>query len=230
MLLLFTIAHPLVDACSLSVLIAGGMSWQRVIAYNAMAFALQLPMGLLADERPEWVRGGFCFGTGMPVAAAVSVAFGAGGWCPLAMACVGNALFHLTAGKEILDSHGGRGGPIGLFISTGALGLLAGRVGMEHCAAAALPAFAASLAAVAVASAVRWRRTAHELLPPALRTTPLSERGCPWRQGGVFRVWSWGNSCFSASSSLWHGGAGRDWPPAGFRQGRGWHCFSPARP
>ena len=159
MLLLFTIAHPLVDACSLSVLIAGGMSWQRVIAYNAMAFALQLPMGLLADERPEWVRGGFCFGTGMAVAAAVSVAFGAGGWCPLAMACVGNALFHLTAGKKILDSHGGRGGPIGLFISTGALGLLAGRVGMEHCAEASLPAFAVALAAVAAAGAVRWRRT-----------------------------------------------------------------------
>ena len=159
MLTLFTIAHPLVDACSLSVLIAGGMSWQRVIAYNAMAFALQLPMGLLADERPEWVRGGFCLGTGMAVAAAVAAAFGAQGWGVLAVACVGNALFHLTAGKEILDTHGGRGGPIGLFISTGAFGLLAGRVGMEHCAAAALPVFAASLAAVAVAGAVRWRRT-----------------------------------------------------------------------
>lgn len=159
MLALFTIAHPLVDACSLSVLIAGGMSWQRVVAYNAMAFALQLPMGLIADERPGWVRGGFCLGTGMAVAAAVAAAFGAHGWGVLAVACVGNALFHLTAGKEILDTRGGRGGPIGLFISTGALGLLAGRIGMEHCAVAALPAFAASLAAVAVAGAVRWRRT-----------------------------------------------------------------------
>lgn len=158
MLALFTIAHPLVDACSLSVLIAGGMSWQRVVAYNAMAFALQLPMGLIADERPGWVRGGFCLGTGMAVAAAVAAAFGAHGWGVLAVACVGNALFHLTAGKEILDTHGGRGGPIGLFISTGALGLLAGRIGMEHGAAAALPAFAAALAAVAVASAVRWRK------------------------------------------------------------------------
>lgn len=145
MLALFTIAHPLVDACSLSVLIAGGMSWQRVVAYNAMAFALQLPMGLIADERPGWVRGGFFLGTGMAVAAAVAAAFGAHGWGVLAVACVGNALFHLTAGKEILDTRGGRGGPIGLFISTGALGLLVGRIGMERCAAAAL-LFVAQLA------------------------------------------------------------------------------------
>ena len=161
MLALFTIAHPLVDACSLSVLIAGGMSWQRVVAYNAMAFALQLPMGLIADERPGWVRGGFFLGTGMAVAAAVAAAFGAHGWGVLAVACVGNALFHLTAGKEILDTRGGRGGPIGLFISTGALCLLAGRIGMERCAAAALPAFAAALAVVSVASAVRWRKAIH---------------------------------------------------------------------
>jgi len=34
--------HPLVDARSVSVLVVGGMTWERVIAYNALAFALQL--------------------------------------------------------------------------------------------------------------------------------------------------------------------------------------------
>lgn len=76
----YFVPRPRVDACSLSVLISGGMTWQRVIAYNAMAFALQLPMGVLADERPKLVRGGFALGTGMAVSAAVSVAFGACGW------------------------------------------------------------------------------------------------------------------------------------------------------
>ena len=182
MLPLFTLAHPLVDACSLSILIAGGMSWRRVVVYNAMAFALQLPMGLMADERPGWVRGGFCLGTGMAVAAAIAAAFGANGWGVLAVACVGNALFHLTVGKEILDTHGGRGGPIGLFISTGALGLLAGRMGMEHCAAVVLPAFAVALAAVAVASAVRWSGSAG-ILPakpsPGTAAFPEPRAGCP---------------------------------------------------
>ena len=56
MLLFFTIIHPLVDACSVSVLVAGGMTWERVIAYNALAFALQLPLGasslrVVPDER-----------------------------------------------------------------------------------------------------------------------------------------------------------------------------------
>jgi FSR family fosmidomycin resistance protein-like MFS transporter len=158
MLALFTIAHPLVDACSLSVLIAGGMSWQRVIAYNAMAFALQLPMGLVADARPGLVRGGFCLGVALTAGAALAAALGAGGRGLLAAACVGNALFHLMAGKDVLDTHDGHGGPVGLFISTGALGLLAGRIGMEHCASAALPAFAFSLAIVGVMAAMRWRR------------------------------------------------------------------------
>ena len=51
MLPIFTILHPLVDACSVSVLVVGGMTWERVIAYNAMAFALQLPIGMLMDDR-----------------------------------------------------------------------------------------------------------------------------------------------------------------------------------
>ena len=160
MLALFTIAHPLVDACSLSVLIAGGMTWQRVVAYNAMAFALQLPMGVVADTWPGLVKGGFFLSVAMTAGAAASAAFGVGGWCPLAMACIGNALFHLTAGKDVLDSHGGRGGPVGLFISTGALGLLAGRLGMERCAAAALPGFAIALATVAAVAVARWKGNA----------------------------------------------------------------------
>lgn len=44
---------PLVDACSVSVLVAGGMTWERVIAYNALAFALQLPLGVLLDVWPR---------------------------------------------------------------------------------------------------------------------------------------------------------------------------------
>ena len=50
---LFTMIHPLVDACSVGVLVAGGMDWPRVIAYNALAFALQLPLGVLLDVWPR---------------------------------------------------------------------------------------------------------------------------------------------------------------------------------
>ena len=153
----FTLIHPFVDACSVSVLVAGGMSWSRVIAYNAMAFALQLPLGLAMDEWPCFNRIGFYFGTGFVLSAAVLAALGLGGWCVLALACVGNALFHLTAGKHVLETKGGRSGPIGLFIATGALGLMAGQVWAARAAAVCLPAFALVLAILVALSAwCKW--------------------------------------------------------------------------
>lgn len=167
MLPLFTILHPLVDACSVSVLVAGGMTWERVIAYNAIAFALQLPIGVLVDELPQFMRGGFFIGTGLTLAAAVLSALGFGGWVILASACVGNALFHLTAGKHVLDVYDGRGGPIGLFISTGALGLMAGQVWAVRAAALCLWGFAAALAVGVVAAAMRTWEAPRRVPAPA---------------------------------------------------------------
>ena len=157
MLPLFTIIHPLVDACSVSVLVAGGMTWERVLAYNALAFALQLPIGVLLDEWPRYGRIGFFLGTGLVLAAAIVAALGFGGWGVLAAACVGNALFHLTAGKHVLETHGGRAGPIGLFISTGALGLMAGQVWAAKAATMCLAVFAGGLAVCVVVAAAKAR-------------------------------------------------------------------------
>ena len=47
MLCHFSIMHPLIDACSVSVLVAGGMTWERVLIYNFLAFAMQLPFGMM---------------------------------------------------------------------------------------------------------------------------------------------------------------------------------------
>ena len=159
MLPILTITHPLVDACSMSVLAAGGMSLSRILLYNAVAFALQLPLGVFLDARPGLVRGGFVTGTCLVCAATLAAAFGADGWGVLVAVCLGNAIFHLTAGKHVLEAHGGRSGPIGLFISTGALGLLAGKLGVERAAAASLTTFAALLAACVVAAGMNagWR-------------------------------------------------------------------------
>ena len=43
---MLTFLHPLVDFCSVAVLAAGGITFERWLAYNALAFALQLPLGV----------------------------------------------------------------------------------------------------------------------------------------------------------------------------------------
>lgn len=156
MLIPFTAMHPLVDACSYGVLLAGGMTLERVLAYNAIAFALQLPFGVVLDACPGLVRGGLFAGTALAVGGAVAAVLGASGWGVLAAVCLGNALFHLAAGKHLLEEHGGRGGPIGVFIATGALGLMAGKLGMGHAAGIWPWVWAGALAACGGWAAVRW--------------------------------------------------------------------------
>lgn len=174
MLPLFAIMHPLVDACSVGVLVAGGMTLERVMAYNAMAFALQLPFGLIMDSNPGLNKRAFFVGVGLTFFAAVSVAFGFGGWWFLAVACVGNALFHLTAGKNILEAQDGRSGPIGLFISTGALGLMAGQAWVAKAATICLATFAAALAVTIVLAAVsRWNEVEGRTAPSGAAEAPL---------------------------------------------------------
>lgn len=126
MLLLLTILHPLIDACSVTVLVAGGFTWERTVVYNALAFALQCPLGFWLDSHPRFLRSGFAVSIVMTLLGVMACAVGMDGWLPLLSACIGNALFHLCAGKSVLDGFGGKGGPVGLFISTGALGLFAG--------------------------------------------------------------------------------------------------------
>lgn len=182
MVAIFTLIHPLVDACSFSVLLMGGMEWERVLVYNALAFALQYPLGLVLDARNGWCGMAFLIGTGLTAAAALAVAGGAGGWVALATACVGNALFHLSAGKRVLESCDGDSGPVGLFISTGALGLFAGRAGFLSGSGCWLWLFAAALAVCAGIAAWRWRMFPSPALVTLSQTCPESGadgRGVP---------------------------------------------------
>lgn len=127
---LYTACHFLVDwACILlvtgplrqSVDTHSGWLWV-ILTYNACAFALQLPLGVLAD------RAGRSWRT-----AAAGAALVAAGWlcCSIPfLACVvagvGNALFHLGGGREVLLLSGARAGPAGVFVASGAFGVWLG--------------------------------------------------------------------------------------------------------
>jgi len=93
-----------------------------VLLYNFCAFAMQMPIGLLADrwDRNSTVAGLGCalvaasYGlTGVPAAAAV-------------MAGLGNGCFHVGAGVDVLNISTHRAAALGIFVSPGALGLYIG--------------------------------------------------------------------------------------------------------
>ena len=129
-LALYTVCHFLVDwACiflvtgSLRQAVPAREGWLwLILTYNACAFALQLPLGILADQ----------IGRGWRTAALGAVLVAAGSLCapiPL-LACVaagaGNALFHLGGGREVLLLSGADAAPSGVFVASGAVGVWLG--------------------------------------------------------------------------------------------------------
>ena len=119
-------AHFLVDfACAFLVFRFlgedGGLA-ALLLAYNFCAFAVQMPLGLLAGWRD---RDGVLAAAG---ALLVALAYGLTPlpWLAAVMAGFGNAVFHVGAGLETLSVSGDRAGPLGLFVSPGAVGLFCG--------------------------------------------------------------------------------------------------------
>lgn len=127
-------AHFLVDfSCALLLLGRICPDWnpgEAILLYNLFAFAVQMPIGLLAD------RLGRCH-----LFAAAGCLLAALGWVlPPGLAAVlaagtGNAAFHVGGGLNTLNESGRRAGPLGAFVSPGAFGVYLG--GML--AAASLP-------------------------------------------------------------------------------------------
>lgn len=126
-LAVYGLAHFWMDlSCAFLLLrtLAGGPQWMLcLLLYNFCAFALQMPLGLLADR---WDRNG-------PAAAAGCLLTALACLSPLpvltaVIAGTGNALFHLGGGIDVLNAGGERAAALGVFISPGALGLYIGTI------------------------------------------------------------------------------------------------------
>ncbi len=122
---LYPIAHGAVDfSCALLLFrfFRGCPDYGAVLLlYNFCAFALQMPLGILADK---WNRNHALAGSGMML---VGFSFLLTGQ-PLISAVtagLGNACFHLGGGLEVLNE-GPKAGPLGRFVAPGALGLFLG--------------------------------------------------------------------------------------------------------
>ena len=124
-LTLYSLAHFWVDL-SCAFLVFRTLADVRELAlclllYNFCAFALQMPLGLLADH----------FDLNGCVAAAGCLLTALAYICPLPLltavvAGVGNALFHLGGGIDVLNHSQKKAAALGVFVSPGALGLLIG--------------------------------------------------------------------------------------------------------
>ena len=135
---IFAASHLVVDMACFSVLMGGfyrGVDGLAEVAagfllYNALAFALQLPLGFLADKvrvaPSRWaVSGCLLVVVGLlflvPPGASPALC-----WVSLSLCALGNALFHIGGGIDSLVNAGGRFARSGVFISFGALGVALG--------------------------------------------------------------------------------------------------------
>lgn len=152
LLALYSLTHFWVDlSCAFLVFrtLAGTPDFTLcLLLYNFCAFALQMPLGLLADR---FDRNGAVAGAGCLLAALAAAS-------PLPLltavtAGTGNALFHLGGGIDVLNGSTRRAAALGVFVSPGALGLYIGTLWGKG---RALPLWIAPLVLILLAAAILW--------------------------------------------------------------------------
>ena len=121
--LFYAFAHFTVDlGCAFSMFSACSAGAVGFLLYNFCAFAMQMPLGLLADA---WGRNRlFALGGAALVALICCLpSFGLAGAVILGL---GNGLFHIGGGLDVLNSSGPKAAPLGVFVSPGACGIYLG--------------------------------------------------------------------------------------------------------
>ena len=170
--------HFLVDGLCLCCLylIAFPFSFPRLtgifVVYNVLAFLTQPLTGLLADRMRErhWM---LLAAVVLMLAAVMTVTFGlpfAGYLAPVLLG-LGNSLFHVWGGKQVVLKAGNDMRALGLFVSTGAFGLA---VAMVFFSLSLLYIFLLALCLLAVA--YLKLEQSDERVGGALQDTPWSSR------------------------------------------------------
>ena len=175
LLALYSLAHFWVDlSCALLAfrsLSASPDFALCLLLYNFCAFALQMPLGLLADrlDRNGAVAAAGCalvalaYAVPLPLAAAVT-------------AGVGNALFHLGGGIDTLNTGLDRSAALGIFVSPGAVGLFLGTLWGRG---DAVSLWAGPVGLLVLAGAILWlcRRTFGSLRSGNVPLDPTPREG-----------------------------------------------------
>ena len=135
-LILHTIGHFSVDAVCAAVIYrhisdlsnASALNETHILimilAYNLLAFATQPIAGFLFDKKPlttKYVSWSFVF-----LMAAVLPFLNI--WIKISLLGIGNSMFHTAAGSIVIKKTPGKASPLGIFVSSGAVGLTVGTV------------------------------------------------------------------------------------------------------
>ena len=125
LLALYSIAHFWVDlSCAFLAFrfLSGSPDFLLcLLLYNFCAFALQMPLGIWADGLN---RNGLLAAVGCGLTAAAFLL--PASLVAAVVAGVGNALFHLGGGIDVLNASGEKAAALGIFVSPGAVGLYVG--------------------------------------------------------------------------------------------------------
>ena len=123
MIAIYALSHFAVDlGCAYAVFSGSTAGAMGYLLYNFFAFAVQMPLGLLADR---FGKNRFFAAAGALLIALVCC-FSTFGMWGIVVLGLGNALFHIGGGLDVLNLSGSRAAPLGVFVSPGAFGLFLG--------------------------------------------------------------------------------------------------------
>lgn len=127
---IYSVIHFVVDlACAVLVsnlvtqkMGAGTNLFIAILIYNFFAFAMQLPIGIIADKIN---KNAICSAIGC-VLVAIGFGFTNFGIIACLIAGIGNAMFHVGGGIDVLNISDKKATLSGIFVSTGAMGIFLG--------------------------------------------------------------------------------------------------------
>ncbi len=130
-LTMYSLIHFLVDFSCVCILLnvlydSVGSRWNSILIllYNFLAFGMELPFGIALDQFHSELRIASmgCFSI------AAGVVLHAMPWISVVLLGLGNAMFHIGCGTDVLRKSRENAKNAGIFISTGAMGLYFGRM------------------------------------------------------------------------------------------------------
>ena len=128
MVAVYSVSHFLVDfACAFFMFrsIAGTPNcFLCVLLYNFCAFALQMPLGIIADK----VNRNYLFAIGGCIFVTFAYAIGIFPIAATVVIGIGNAMFHIGGGIDVLNISEKKLGALGVFVSPGAFGIYLGKI------------------------------------------------------------------------------------------------------